>query len=190
MCNNLESEISATFFFKQVQHFYLKTNFFRILSDDLGKNLENSRRKKGQYTSVNLIFVDFWWKIWILSDEWGHFFISFKKADNGVVFEKTLFTFWWQKNPIYYCKIVFWRKKGHGGVDVWGNLFFLILIVFSKKIVSIISVKKTIIRLFDIFFYLPPIRHIISKKFVKKLTKYFQILGRFAKMAHPKLAKK
>ena len=31
----------------------------RILSYDLGKNLEKYRRKKGQYTSVNLIFVNF-----------------------------------------------------------------------------------------------------------------------------------
>ena len=35
-----------------------------------------------------------------------------------------------KKSPIYLCKIDFWRIRGRGR----GNFFFLILIVFKKKI--------------------------------------------------------
>ena len=96
----------------------------KSLSDDLGKNLENSRRKKGQYTSVNLIFVDFWWKIWILSDEWGHFFISVKKADNGLVFWKDTFHFLVTKIRYTSVKVTFDEKRAMGEGTFGAICFF------------------------------------------------------------------
>ena len=105
----------------------------RILIDDLGKNLENSREKKDQYTAVNLIFVHFWRKMWILSDEWGHFFKSVKKADNGSVFWKDTLHFLVTKKVRYTSIKLIFDEKRAVGEGTFGANFFLILIVFSKK---------------------------------------------------------